>query len=143
MPTWIKSGLAQTIALGGAGLLVGVAAAWFALLSAEGAEAVAAYATVLYPLLAAALPLALLALNWRPTGPPASIMLAGALGPILAHLCFLVACTNIPSIFGGESPVAMSQALQPAIGWLRPAIALGATLAAAALLALRTRVARR
>lgn len=140
MPTWLRSGLTQAVALGGVGLAAGLVAAWVGLLAADGAAAVAAVSASLYPALAAALPLALLALNWR-GAPGGAALLGGALGGALAHLCFVVACTNLPATFGGESAVEMSRAIQPAIGWARPGIVVAATLISALILAMRARTA--
>jgi hypothetical protein len=136
MPTWLRAGLVQTAILGAVGLLIGAVGAWVGLLSADGATSVAGAAAQLYPALAVALPVALLVMN-RAKPAAGTPLVAGALGAVLAHFCFIVACTNLPATFGGEDPVAMSQALPAAIGWIRPGVVLVASLISAGILAAR------
>lgn len=143
MPAWLKVGFSQLGALAAAGLVLGVSAAWVGLLAADGPANVAGVVAQVYPLLALLLPVVLLTLNWRrsrslaPLPSVGALLVAATLGAVLAHFGLIVACTNIPALFGGESAVAMSRALPPAIGLARFGLVLAATLLSAAVLAAR------
>lgn len=137
----IKAGLVQAMALGFAGLLVGVLAGWVSMALANGAEAVAAISGKIYFALAVVLPLLLLLMaraslddedrvHYRTVlGAGLLSLTAGLIGGSLATAFYLVVAINVPAILGREAQLDLRLALMQQIGWTGAALVVGLTTA--------------
>lgn len=135
----IKAGLVQAMALGFAGLMVGVLAGWVSLALADGATAVAAISARIYPVLALVLSVLLVLMaaaslededrvHYRTVlGASLLSLIAGLIGGLLATAFYMVVAINVPSILGGESHVDLRLALMAQISWMDILLVVGPT----------------
>jgi hypothetical protein len=124
----IKLSLALFAPLPVVGVLTGVIAGWWGVIRADGAQAVASESTPLYLALALLLPIVLFITTtvsrnikefqgiYQPL-PTAVIYLSiiAIIGTLFASGLFIVAIFQIASVFGGEAPVDMMEALSPSV----------------------------
>ncbi len=124
----LKIALQKGLVLLFVGLAVGVLAGWVSLLTAEGAEALAASAARLYPLFALSVVAVLIlqvyfdlrgvARNYyqRLSDSLLILILAALSGVIGGTVAFIGAAAQIPAVFGREKAADTVLALYPAIG---------------------------
>ena len=124
----LKIGLQKGLVLLFAGLAIGVLAGWVSLITAEGADALAASAARFYPLfgLAAVAILILQAyfdlrgtarIYYHRLGDALLILITTALAGIMGGTVFFIgAAAQIPAVFGREKAADTVLALYPAIG---------------------------
>jgi hypothetical protein len=148
MTSAVKFGLSQAALLGGAGLVLGVIAGWVGLLTASGADAVAAVIANVYLVLVVLLPALLWFWTWaslddedqdhyRAQGTAIGLLLLAAVaGCASATLVFMVVAANIAAIFGHVDNLQVRVALLADIGWQRALLLLVVTSAVAVALAL-------
>ena len=124
----IKLSLALFAPLPVIGVLTGVIAGWWGVIRADGAQAVASESTPLYLALALLLPIVLFITiyisrnieNFQGIYHPLPTALAylsiiAIGGALVASGLFIVAIFQVSSVFGGEAPVAMLEALRPQV----------------------------
>lgn len=124
----LKIGLQKGVILLFVGLAVGVVAGWVSLITAEGAEALAASAARFYPLFGLAFVGILILqvyfdlrgsarINYQRLGSALLILLTAALSGVIGGTVFFIgAAAQIPAVFGQEKAADTVLALYPAIG---------------------------